>query len=378
MSFARIIRMGLAAAVATAWLTTAPAARAQSSDPYTVADINVDLTRETSALARQEGLEKAHIQAFQQLLERLTPAEDRARLPRVDYALAADHASGLRIEDEVASSTRYAARMTISFRSDLVRDLLRDHGVAFAATAAPPVVVAPVYAWAGAQSLWEQNNPWRAAWMRRGPAAGLAPVILPEGDLADSGALSAGQAARHDRARLGAFAARYGAAGVLVAEANFTVDPVKGQRRLEVLAEIVGGGPDIGRFRHVETGGADADPETLGVAAANAVVAALEASWKREAAGPGAEGLNSLVAELALAGLRDFASVRRRLDASPGVVRHELVALTRERARFRLFYAGGTEALRAGVARQSMDLAPAGGGSDVEWVLVAPPAVGGR
>ena len=44
-----------------------------SANPYTVADINVDLTRETSAIARQDGLQQAHVQAFEHLLQRLTP-----------------------------------------------------------------------------------------------------------------------------------------------------------------------------------------------------------------------------------------------------------------------------------------------------------------
>lgn len=354
------------------------AAFGQTADPYTVTDINVDLTRETSAIARQEALEQAHVQAFRHLLERLTLPQDRGRLPAVTYVMAADHASGLRIEDEATTAARYAAKMTISFQRDRVRELLRERGIAYAETAAPAVVVAPVYAWAGALSLWERNNPWRNAWTIRGPGAGLAPVLLPTGDLADTGAISARQAANRDRARLNAFAARYGAAGVLLAEASFAIDPVSGRPRLDVVAEIVGDGPDIGRFRHSEVGAPGAKPAELGVIAANAVVAAMEAAWKRQSAAPGGAGESSLLADLAIAGIRDFASVRRRLDASPGVARHELVSLSRERARFRLFYNGSPESVRAGVARQSMDLAPAGPGAEVEWVLVAPPTLGGN
>ena len=139
-----------------------------SANPYTVADINVDLTRETSAIARQDGLEQAHVVAFQHLLQRLTPASAHGRLPLVDYATAADHAGGLKIEDEQTTATRYAAKMRISFRQDLVRSYLKENGLAFAETVAPSVVVAPLYLWAGAQSLWEPNNPWAGAWKFRG------------------------------------------------------------------------------------------------------------------------------------------------------------------------------------------------------------------
>jgi hypothetical protein len=348
------------------------------ADPYTVADINVDLTRETSAIARQDGLQQAHVQAFGHLLRRLTPASSHGSLPRFDYATAADHAGGLKIENEKTTATRYAAKMTISFRQDLVRSYLRENGLAYAETKAPTLIVAPVYLWAGAQSLWEPTNPWAGAWKFRGPSDGLAPVMLARGDLADRGALSPEQALARDRARLRAFAARYGAAGVLVAEARYGVDPVSGRPRLDTIAEVVGNGPDIGRFRHSELGAAGDKPEALGVKAANAIVAALEASWKRTSASPNAGGLNSLIADLPVAGVLDFADARRRLDASPGVTRHELVMLSRDVVRFRLFYTGSQDDLRAGVARQSMDLAPNTTGSDAEWVLIAPPRVGRR
>lgn len=349
-----------------------------SANPYTVADINVDLTRETSAIARQDGLQQAHVQAFEHLLQRLTPTSAHNNLPRVDYATAADHAGGLKIEDEKTTATRYAAKMTITFRQDLVRSYLKENGLAFAETAAPSVVVAPVYLWAGAQSLWEPSNPWAGAWKFRGPSDGLAPVALPRGDLADRGALTPAQALSRDRSRLSAFAARYGAAGVLVAEARYGVDPVSGRPRLDTVAEVVGDGPNIGRFRHTELGSAVDKPETLGVKAANAIIVALEASWKRQSAAADAGGLDSLIADLPVGGVLDYADARRRLDASPGVARHELVMLSRDVVRFRLFYSGSQEDLRAGVARQSMDLAPNTAGSEAEWVLIAPPRVSRR
>ena len=355
-------------------------ASAQIADPFTVTDIKVDLTRETSELARQEALQKAYVEGFRHLLERLALPEDRARLPRIDYATAADHATGLRIADEQTTATRYAATLTIGFQPDRVRQLLRQNGVGYAETPAPAVVVAPVYAWAGAVSLWEPNNPWRDAWFARGPAQGLAPVLLPTGDIADSGALSARQAVGRDRGRLNAFAARYGAAGVLVAEASYEIDPVSGRPKLDVTAEVIGGGADIGRFKHTEFGAAGEAPEALGRKAANVLIASMEASWKRQSGALGAAGGESLLADLAVSGLADFANVRRRLDASPGVARHEIVRLSRARARFRIYYNGDVEAVRAGMARQSLDLAPAGGGdsAEVDWVLIAPPSLGGN
>ena len=86
----------------------------------------------------------------------------------------------------------------------------------------------------------------------------------------------------------------------------------------------------------------------------------------------------SWIITLPVGGVLDYADARRRLDASPGVARHELVMLSRDVVRFRLFYSGSQEDLRAGVARQSMDLAPNTAGSEAELVLIAPPRVSRR
>ncbi|MEQ9126020.1 MAG: hypothetical protein RIM80_26040, partial [Alphaproteobacteria bacterium] len=99
----------------------APPAAAQPAGPFTVADVEVDLTRETSAIARQEALEQAYVEAFERLLQRLAPADQYGRLPKVDYAMAADNSAGLRIEDERTTATRYAAKFTVAFRQDRVR-----------------------------------------------------------------------------------------------------------------------------------------------------------------------------------------------------------------------------------------------------------------
>ncbi|MEL0091508.1 MAG: DUF2066 domain-containing protein [Rhodospirillales bacterium] len=346
---------------------------ATASDPYTVSAISVDLTRETSAIARQEAIESAHTQAFNRLFKRLSFSRETERLPEITYSLAADLTAGLKIDDEVTSETRYAAEITISFIPEQVRKLFQERDIEFVDKAAPQIVVVPVFAHAGALSLWEQNNPWRASWSFIKGYDGLTPVILPKGDLVDLGSLSALQAAERNQQRLSALAARYGAAGVLLAQATYWIDFETGNPRLDVAVEVLGDGPALDRFKYSKTGTFASSPEELFKDAAHAVMEELDGVWKRKSSSSGASQKSTLVVDFQITNITDFGDVRRRLDALPNVTRQELLALSKDRARLRIFFDGTSEAIRTSIAKQNMDLVPAGPGGQVDWVLIAAP-----
>jgi len=152
---------------------------AEAADPYTVSGIVVDLTRETSAIARKEAIEIAHVQAFERLFKRLSVSNKSADFPEINYLIAADHTAGFKIDDEVTSETRYAAKITISFVPERVSNFFQEYRIQFTDKQAPSVIVVPVLAWAGALSLWQQNNPWRTAWTFLDTYDGLTPVMNP-------------------------------------------------------------------------------------------------------------------------------------------------------------------------------------------------------
>ncbi|MEL0323192.1 MAG: DUF2066 domain-containing protein [Rhodospirillales bacterium] len=346
---------------------------AEAADPYTVSGIVVDLTRETSAIARKEAIESAHVEAFERLFKRLSVSDKSADFPEITYLVAADHTAGFKIDDEVTSETRYAAKITISFVPERISNFFQEYRIQFTDKQAPSVIVVPVLAWAGALSLWQQNNPWRTAWAFLDTYDGLTPVMNPKGDLVDVGSLSPYQAVNQHSQRLKAISARYGAAGVLLAQANYRVDFETGNPVLEVAAEVLGGGPDLGRFKYVKTGAAGSSLEALCKEAAFAVMNELDAVWKQKSSSLNSAKKSVLIADFELKSLSEFGDVRLRLDASSSVTRHELVSLSKDRARFRIYFDGTPEEVRANIAEQNMDLVPSDPGSQVKWVLIAAP-----
>ena len=208
---------------------------ATAQDVFTVKDVPTEATAANASLARDRAIALGTDRALRNLLQRLTRRSDWPALPRPGAAAAADMAEGFELKDEQPTPTRYAARMTVHFRPQLVRDLLRRSGIGYAEALAPPVIVLPVYEWAGSKVLWDDPNPWRDAWARRTARSdGLVPMPVAQGDLSDKAALSADQAVEGDAARIQAIARRYNADSAIVLRAVHSVDPRNGRPVMEV------------------------------------------------------------------------------------------------------------------------------------------------
>jgi hypothetical protein len=357
--------MGLFAAL----LIGAGAASAQTdrrpADIFTVRDINVDLTRETAARARQEAIDVAHREAYRHLLRRLTPREWHDALPEPGDRALLEMVAGLEVQQERMSADRYVGRLAIAFHPDSIRSLLDRNGIPFAEARAEPVLIVPVYQWAGANVLWEDPNPWRDAWIFRGPADGLVPTTLAEGDLSDVATLSADQAADGDAARLRALAGRYGAAGAILARAEHSVDLRANRPALEVRVQSFGSTPLVDEFRFQVRGEAGTEVEQLALDASNRVMAHIEDGWKQANLAVGREPTESLVARMDVQGVTDIVDARRRLARVPAVRRSDLVAFGTRMARFRIHYVGDADRMRVQMAQHDLDLVADGDG----WLL---------
>src|SRR5690348_8790050 len=150
--------------------SAAPAARAQNASPtdiFTVANVPVDATAKSAAAAREAARIDGQRRAFRTLLERLTLAADRNRLPRLSDARITDMIRDFEVANERRSTVRYLADYTFRFRPDQVRQVLRNAGIPFAETISKPVTVLPILTQGSSSVLWDDPNPWRDAWASR-------------------------------------------------------------------------------------------------------------------------------------------------------------------------------------------------------------------
>jgi hypothetical protein len=344
---------------------SAPAARAQQVDSrgevFAVRDVQVDVTAETAAAAREEALATAQRNAYLTLLARLTPASVAGKLPKVDGADLADLVSCYEVQQEKNSPVRYIATLTYHFKPTAIEQLLRQAGVGFAETPSKPVLVLPIMVDGDAKSLWEDPNPWRVAWTNLPPSTGLVPFTAPIGDIEDIGAITSAQAIAGDADKLQAMANRYGAGSTLVTTATLRRDGSGNLVALDLAVARIGQGIDQPVSVLSVAAAAGETSDALFTHAALAVEADVTERWKQDNLLHYDQSQSSLVS-VPFARLEDWLTVRGRLDQIAFVSRAELVALTRAGATVDLAYLGDPAQLKLALAQRDLLLTEEGGG----------------
>ncbi|HYC13721.1 MAG TPA: DUF2066 domain-containing protein [Stellaceae bacterium] len=353
-----------------AMLLLAVPALGQSRQPslYTVSDVAVDVTAQSALKARDTARLDGERRALTTLLQRLTAKEDWNRLPKASDAELEELLQDFEVAGEKTSAVRYIATFTYRFQRDAVANFLRNHGIAFAETRSKPVLVLPVLSSGGRSILWEDPNPWRAAWGQApGIGEGLVPMRLAHGDLTDVQAIDANQAARGDRDPLTALSRAYEGVDVLVVRADVTGSGA--QRAIQLTAaRYAAGFPDQSWTGSVKADAGEGD-DALYAKAVDAAIAGVNDAWKQSilSHGGGTNASASLVAIVPLTSLKDWVAVRERLRSISSIQRTRLLSLTKEAARVEIGYLGEPETLQIVLAQRDLTLAR----GDSDWTLSA-------
>jgi Uncharacterized protein conserved in bacteria (DUF2066) len=349
-------------AVMAALMALAVPANALTRAQIFTVSVPVDATAASATAARDAARLEGERRAFAALLDRLTLAKDRARLPAPSDTTLNQVIIGFEVANERRSTVRYLADYTFHFRADVVEQLLRDRGVPFAETASKPVVVLPVLETGGKPLLWDDPNPWREAWSSAKPPQGLVPMQVPLGEVEDVSAIDGPKADAGDDARLQAISANYDRADVLVTRA--TIRP--GGSGIDVsTTRFVPGSPGGEQSWTASYTASQGESEKdLLVRAIAGTAAQVNDAWKQ------ANMLDysqtaTLTVTVPADDLNTWLAVRQRLAATTAVRSSQLLSLDRHGARIELRYVGSPEQLRVGLAQNNLNLS----GSDPDWVL---------
>ncbi|MHB1205576.1 MAG: DUF2066 domain-containing protein [Rhodospirillaceae bacterium] len=365
--FAMVAGRVLGAGFAVAGLGPRAALAAEESpapriagDIFTAERVPVDVTAVSVNDARDRGLVQGRVTGLRKVIERLVARDDLSRVPTLTSTQIIDMVRDFSIANERSSAVRYIADLTVRFDPNAVRKLLRNAGIPFAETMSKPLVVVPVLRTENRTLLWEENNPWRAAWIKTASANGLVPLLAPNAEPKDISAVSLDQALNKDPGALATLASAYDAGGALVAVAVVDGPAV----RVTLTAVRPGVGNDD------LTAGAAAQSgqsfEDLLAAAARAASSAVEENWRtRNSVTFGTVG--QLTALVPITALKDWLTVRERLTGVSLIERVDLQAITRDRAQVTLYYAGQREQLRLAMSQRDLSLTQQSG----VWVIGA-------
>lgn len=322
-----------------------------SSDIYTVTGVSVDATGADAAQAREKALTQGRIKAADEVLRRFTLYADWPRLPELTAADGELLVTGIGIANERASGTRYLGDVTARLNPQQVRRFLRQSGVRFTENQAAPSLLLPVLDTPGVRVLFDEPNPWRAAWESIGLSNSLVPIRLALGDLQDFSAIDAGGAIGADWAALEQIASRYGVEQVLVAHARGG----DGNQLEVTLYRVTPRGVDETRRNFQgET------IEAASLAGAQGIRNSLIASWKTQNAV--AFGLEQTVpVSVEFSSLAEWTAIRQRLNAASIVQSMDVVAVSPRGAQVNLRVSGPMPALRSNLAQRQLRLLDEGG-----------------
>ena len=292
-----------AAAVIAALLASVSAGFAAGDDVFVVPRVTVQAQADSATAAKFVAQRMGRRRAMEILLRRLTVEEDWGYLPRVASPASAgdpaaenaavvspegpdaafdpyayrdrpvitltddaleDLESGFEVYEEKSSASTYRAFITYRFKPAAVRRLLREAQIPYSEAQTRTALVLPVLETENAVYLWEQNNPWMAAWKVRPYNNELTPMAAPLGDLEDAATISGRQALALNEAALAAMADRYAVSQVIVAHAYLR--QIDGEHRLRV--RLINGfreSAELGAVEELTDAGAGGGPaETFG------------------------------------------------------------------------------------------------------------------
>jgi hypothetical protein len=311
-------------------------ASAQRDDGFTVRNIVEDVRDENLAQGRNRALILAQREAYQILMQRLTAQSDWPRLPKVDDAALEDLVQDVGIDQERVAPARVIATLSVHFKPDAIRRILRNAGIAYAEWRGRPLAILPLWQTEPGPVYAEAANPWRDLW-RSGSVAGLVPTVVPAASDLPEGATATALAIPSDEL-MAALAQKLNNADVLVVSAAAAKNE-SGQFRLDLA--MTGEGPLAGRLSGQKGYGGD-QGESLDQILQRAAVdltRAIDDGWK-------AANLlqydkqGSLVAVAPLASFADWLAIRDKLARATAVRSYDVAALSRNEAALVLHYVG--------------------------------------
>jgi hypothetical protein len=201
-----------------------------SSSSLEVSGIEVDVTGETAAQAREAGWKLAQRLGWRKLWAR-TVGRPEDQAPNLSDSVLNQIVSGIVIEEEQIGPTRYVARLGLLFDRARTGEML---GVSGVVRRSAPMLVIPVMLTGSTGYALEFRSPWQNAWAQFRTSGSTVDYVRPVGSGIDPLLMNAAQTGRRSRGWWRAVLDSYGASDVVVPEL--------------VLDRAYPGGPATGRF----------------------------------------------------------------------------------------------------------------------------------
>lgn len=359
-----------------ALLIASGAAYAQSAaNPFTVEDVQVDVTAESSVAARDKAFEEAQKKAFKMLADRLVSEGKISGYRTPDPITLASMIKDFEVTNEKISTVRYVGTYTIRFREQAVKKYFSLSSLSMAdnssssagtgstqQTAMQTLLVLPFYRVGQNMKVWQDGNLWLQAW-GRDLSAGALPVEVPIGDLMDIADIGETEGVSFNPNGLARMLKRYDAtdAAIIVAAADDRLaavgsdsSPAAGtltltfyrtdRRRAEAVQELALA-PNPGETR----------AQFFGRAVTTAY-AALNRDWKARTIKTVSGPSRMYIVRVSIRSISQWVKVQQELKNTSGISQMSVLSIKPREAFVRFSFGGDPSSLRQSLASSGLVL----------------------
>ncbi len=324
---------------------------AAADDVFVIDNIYADKAADTPTIARNLAIENAQVQGFEIVLRRLVDPNVRGALPRLSAQGITTMVKSFEVTDEKIIGNRYQARFTVFYDEAQIKEFLSQNKVEVLQVKSPPILVLPIFNDGANAVLWDPENPWRKAWRQALNTPSEINLIAPIGDGLDVQDISAADLKAQKFDALLAFANKYGAREVLIADAFF----VDNGKMLVTVLRPVGNSPtlaNLGDFRqHLDTSGSGFWEQS---------VVTIQQKILEQWAARGAsltDGMpKKMVLIVAINDGKDWVDIGKRIEMVSSVGKMELQEISLNRVVIHLEYRGSLKQLQEELDKQGLEM----------------------
>ena len=151
------------------------------ADVYTISGVPVAAERSSALLAKEQALSDGQVEAFNRLLSKIVGEERLTQLPAVTTESVLPFVSGVSIEEEKTTATKYMGKISVQFDKSAVQSFLSSQQVAHLTTFPPSLLVIPQYTNNGQSIKLTDENPLYNSFKSKSSFAPFYRAIVPEG-----------------------------------------------------------------------------------------------------------------------------------------------------------------------------------------------------
>ena len=184
---------------------------------FEVKNILVNIESTSSSKAKEIALLEAQEKGFRNLMNKMLLESEYEKIKSINIEKILEFVNAIEIQSEKTTSRKYIANLTIIFNEDKILRYLNNNNIKYTSLKSKPLLILPIYKFAGVTYLWEEKNIWRNIWIKNSNNDGLIPIKSSEGKFSDFIYFNQDQAVKKNLKNLELLAKSHNTTGVLIA-----------------------------------------------------------------------------------------------------------------------------------------------------------------